>query len=65
MSAYGDPAALPEAVVEACLAKASGHTGYTHQWRRAPWLAAWLMASADTPAERIMAHMLGFRRSAA
>ena len=61
MSAYGDPAALPEAVVRACLSKASGHTGYTHQWRRAPWLAAWLMASADTPAERIMARILGFR----
>lgn len=61
MSAYGDPAALPVAVVKACLAKASGHTGYTHQWRRSPELAAWLMASCDTPDERIQAKMLGFR----
>ena len=61
MSAYGDPAALPGEVVKACLDKASGHTGYTHQWRRAPELAYWLMASADTPAERIQAKMLGFR----
>lgn len=61
MSAYGDPAALPGHVIDSCLEGAAGHTGYTHQWRRAPELARYLMASVDSPAERVMARMLGFR----
>lgn len=61
MSAYGDPAALPFDLVAGILDKAGTRTGYTHQWRREPRLAAYLMASVDTPAERIQARMLGFR----
>lgn len=61
MSAYGDAAALPLEVVEACLDGAHGHTGYTHQWRHAFHLAPWLMASVDSPAEAIAARMLGWR----
>lgn len=61
MSAYGDPAALPLPVVEATMSRASGWTGYTHQWRRAPELAAWLMASVESDAERIAARIAGFR----
>lgn len=61
VGAYGDPAALPLGVVTAALRKAASWTGYTHQWRKALELAPYLMASADTAAERLQARMLGFR----
>jgi hypothetical protein len=41
---------------------ASGHTGYTHQWRK-PSLQGWktlLMASVDTTAELLIARSMGW-----
>jgi hypothetical protein len=61
LGSYGDPAAVPLYVWERALALTAGHTGYTHQWRIAPELAAYCMASADSEADRIQARMLGFR----
>jgi len=61
VGSYGDPAAVPVAVWRALLSEADAHTGYTHQWRRAPELAAFLMASADSPEEAHQAQAAGFR----
>jgi hypothetical protein len=61
LGAYGDPAAVPFAVWQALLVYAAAWTGYTHQWRRVPELAAYCMASVDTPSERAQARLLGFR----
>jgi hypothetical protein len=61
IGSYGDPAAVPLAIWTAMLGKAAGHTGYTHQWRNFPELAAIVMASCDTAGDRIAAKMLGFR----
>jgi hypothetical protein len=61
LGSYGDPAAVPLAVWEALLSRTAGHTGYTHQWRDFPELAAYVMASADSSADRAAAKMLGFR----
>jgi len=59
--AYGDPAALPAELV-AKLARAAGSwTGYTHSWRDRPDLAAWLMASCDSPADATEATAAGWR----
>ena len=63
LGAYGDPAALPEAVIYK-LAKASRFTtGYTHQWRdsRFAWLKAYAMASVESEADRDAAHAAGWR----
>lgn len=63
MGAYGDPAAIPFEAWRALVALAMGHTGYTHQWRQA-WaqaLRGLVMASADTAAERDLAHSMGWR----
>ena len=51
LGAYGDPAALPAAVVRALVSRAAGWTGYTHQWksaRLAGQLRDILQASCDT-----------------
>ncbi|AWB20638.1 hypothetical protein DA075_06625 [Methylobacterium currus] len=61
LGAYGDPGAVPEAIWKAALGRTRGLTGYTHLWRRFPYLAAFCMASCDTPAERAEAKALGFR----
>lgn len=58
---YGDPAAIPADVWTQLLRRAAGHTGYTHQWRRAPELAAFCMASADSEADKVLAWDSGFR----
>lgn len=61
LGSYGDPAAVPFAVWQALLSRALGSTGYTHQWKLFPALAAYCMASCDSEADRIMANALGFR----
>lgn len=61
LGAYGDPAALPVAVLGALVDRAAGHTGYTHQWREGLAVAAWLMASCETPADVARAGALGYR----
>ena len=59
---YGDPAAAPVQIWRELKAIAAGTTGYTHQWRSNPaGFAELVMASADTPAEALDAHALGFR----
>lgn len=61
IGAYGDPGALPLAIVAALASGAHGHTGYTHRWRERPDLAPYLMASVDSAAERDQAHAAGWR----
>jgi hypothetical protein len=61
LGAYGDPAAVPVAIWEALTERAAGWTGYTHQWRKAPQLKRFCMASADTPAEGFAARAQGWR----
>ena len=62
LGTYGDPAAVPVQIWEALLQGASGHTGYTHQWRSCDrWLKQYCMASVDTVAEANEAHALGWR----
>jgi hypothetical protein len=61
IGSYGDPGAVPMAVWREALGRASAVTGYTHLWRRFPELAAFCMASCDTPVERDEAKALGFR----
>ncbi len=59
---YGDPAAAPVAVWDALAEKASGWTGYTHQWRTAPdGFKRLTMASADDAGEGFAARAAGWR----
>jgi hypothetical protein len=60
--AYGDPIHIPIGLALAIAGVSSGHTGYTHQWRK-PSLQPWksiLMASVDTTAELLIARSLGW-----
>jgi hypothetical protein len=60
--AYGDPTHIPLSLALAIAGVASGHTGYTHQWRK-PSLQPWrsiLMASVDSVAELVIARSLGW-----
>ena len=61
LGTYGDPAAAPTALWDKILALASGHTGYTHQWKVRPDLAQYCMASVDNEHERDEAQALGWR----
>ena len=63
MGAYGDPAAIPARHWRSLLRLASGHTGYSHQWRQAfaQGLRGMVMASADTASERDTARAMGWR----
>ena len=63
LGTYGDPAAAPAHVWEAITRDASGHTGYTHQWRdpNAAHLRSLCMASADSPADAAVAQSMGWR----
>ena len=60
--AYGDPVHIPLSLALAIAGVSSGHTGYTHQWRK-PSLQAWkslLMASVDSVAELVIARSMGW-----
>lgn len=61
--AYGEPILIPIPVIERLTAVSNGWTGYTHQWRRAEYQAyrAYVMASCDSPMDRIQAHASGWR----
>lgn len=61
LGTYGDPAAVPVQVWVDLLKFSSGHTGYTHQWHRAPDLRGLAMASVDTPEEHAQARAMGWR----
>lgn len=58
---YGDPAAAPAWIWSALASVASGHTGYTHQWRNASQLRGLCMASADSVADATEAQGQGWR----
>ena len=63
LGTYGDPAAVPATIWAALTQRATGRTGYTHQWRRdyAQNLKGLCMASCDSEAEAAEAQALGWR----
>jgi len=63
IGSYGDPAAIPARHWRALIRRATGHTDYTHQWRRyfARGLRAIVMASADSASDRDTARAMGWR----
>jgi len=63
LGTYGDPAAAPAHVWQSLLRDSSGHTGYTHQWRspQIQALRSTCMASADSPADAVLAQSMGWR----
>ena len=63
LGTYGDPAAVPARIWLSLLRDSSGHTGYTHQWRdpNAAHLRSLCMASADSPADAVLAQSMGWR----
>ena len=59
---YGDPAAAPIEVWQDLLSGVKRWTGYTHQWRTCDQrFRAFLMASVDSPLEKIEAESMGWR----
>jgi hypothetical protein len=63
LGAYGDPGAVPIDVWRAILARADGHTGYSHRWRdpSAQGLQSLCMASVDSLTEKREANAIGWR----
>ncbi len=66
LGSYGDPAAVPAWVWHAFVARASGWTGYTHQWATmspagAKAFQPLCMASCDSALEQKHAKKLGWR----
>ena len=66
LGSYGDPAAMPDHLVEYLASVGSGHTGYSHQLfsierGRADKLARLLMVSCHTPAQHNEAVRRGWR----
>jgi hypothetical protein len=62
LGTYGDPAAVPVLVWQALVARSTGRTGYTHQWRRCdPALSSLCMASADSAEDARTAQAAGWR----
>lgn len=63
MGSYGDPCAVPAHIWRSLISRATSHTGYTHQWRRAmaQEYRAFLMASCDTMAHLQFAWAKGWR----
>ena len=61
LGAYGEPVAIPPAVLAAAIGNGPA-LGYTHAWRRVAWRTyPWLMASVESEAEAREAHALGWR----
>lgn len=62
LGAYGDPAALPLALVRELVADARMWTGYSHQWRDCdPAWAGLVMASVESLTGMEQAHAMGYR----
>lgn len=64
LGAYGDPARVPSRILKAWISRARRWTGYTHQWRASftdDIHRGILMASADSPPDRVEARALGWR----
>jgi len=60
LGAWGDPAALPQDVVEGIVGDGRW-TGFTAQWERFPWLRAFAMASVQSAEDAARAWGLGWR----
>lgn len=62
LGAYGDPAAVPFDALETFLGALTEWTGYTHQWQSCDrrW-KDYLMASCDSPFDRLIAKAEGYR----
>ena len=61
MGSYGDPAAVPVEFFHRILARCTGHTGYTHQWRDHPEYQGMLQASCDNATDYDEATKDGWR----
>lgn len=63
LGAYGDPASVPIGLLRELMAilRPAGWTGYTHSWRRAPWLRGLCMASCETLQDAGDARAKGWR----
>lgn len=65
LGTYGDPYAAPVAVWHALSAGAAKRVGYSHQWQSIGFdVTAWsglVMASADSPEQRLKANDMGLR----
>lgn len=61
--AYGEPVLIPLSIIERIAGVCTGWTGYTHQWRKARYQGykRYLMASCDSPVERLQASLAGWR----
>jgi hypothetical protein len=60
--AYGDPYALPVAILSSIKARVTNNTSYTHQWKIASKeLMTTSMASVDNLEEAKEAHSMGYR----
>lgn len=64
LGTYGDPAAVPAYIWQRLTERASGSTGYSHQWKSGKAgadIMALCMASADSEADRAQAKAMGYR----
>lgn len=61
LGAYGDPCALPLALIVWIVNQCKIWTGYTHQWKNNPDYMPYLMASVDSEAEYYEATTAGWR----
>ena len=63
LGTYGDPTALGVDQIAELVSAASGHTGYTHYWRRKENrdYSRFLMASCETASQQARAEKYGFR----
>ena len=63
LGGYGDPAMLPEKVMDGIVSDYDKWLGYTHQWRRkfAEWSKKYCMASVDSIEEYRQAVGAGWR----
>lgn len=64
LGAYGDPAAVPEWVLQTLVSAVDNRaTGYTHQWRKPEfqWLQRYCMASVENQRDTLIAWNRGWR----
>ena len=61
IGSYGDPYVVPVWLWHAIVEASTHRTGYTHQWRSAPYLKTLIMASVDSEEEYKEATALGWR----
>jgi len=62
LGSFGDPAAVPFEVWEELVGRSAGWFGYTHAWRTCDQrFRSLLMASVDSPEERVEAEVAGWR----